>query len=169
MKSSGCIFYSVKRSHLGFLLLACNKNGVCCIEIGKDPELLIHELKYRFPNYEIVEDKNKTSSFFIKVIEFINNPKMNINVPIDIIGTDFQKKVWYAIRQITYGETRTYFQIAKDIGFPKASRAVANACGANKIAIVIPCHRVIRKDGSIGGYHWGVDIKKKLLIREGIE
>ncbi len=168
MKKIFKIRYSIFKYSIGFILIAKTNKGICCIEISENSQILIKELKSRFENYTLIKDEYSNNVNEKKIIQYLENPKKMINLSLDIHGTDFQKKVWKSLQRIPCGETRTYTQIAEEIGSPKAVRAVANACGANKLALVIPCHRVIAKDGSIGGYHWGKEIKRELLLNEGV-
>jgi AraC family transcriptional regulator, regulatory protein of adaptative response / methylated-DNA-[protein]-cysteine methyltransferase len=151
---------------LGFVLIAFTENGVCSVELGDSKEALVSTFITTFKNAEIesllADDKNLIEQILVK----IHNPKELIDIPMDIHGTVFQKKVWNELRKIPAGETKTYSDIADLIGKPKSARAVANACGRNGIAVLIPCHRVIRKNGKIAGYKWGIERKRQLLQRE---
>lgn len=147
-------------------LLAESSKGICALSIEKIDNHLISHLKEQFPNSQI--KKIKKCKYTDDVLKILNHSKTLVKLPLDICGTEFQKSVWTALQKIPYGKTKSYSDIAEMIGKPKAVRAVANACGANKIAIIIPCHRVISKNGSIGGYYWGPEIKKILLKLEGI-
>lgn len=142
------IKYNFCTAQIGQMLVAKSNKGLCAVLLGDDKYKLLQELQKRFPKVQLVKQ------------EAPNNIQ---DMPLDIIGTDFQKKVWKEICKIKRGETATYSEIAKNLGMPKAYRAVANACAANNIAIVIPCHRVVRSDGKISGYAWGVELKNKLL------
>ncbi len=151
---------------LGFVLIAFTDMGVSTIELGDSEESLMSLFKLKFENGKIkgltFEDKKMVEIILSK----IENPDEIIDIPLDIHGTIFQKKVWNALRNIPFGETRTYSDIAIQIGKPKSVRAVANACGKNEIAILIPCHRVVRKNGELAGYKWGKERKVKLLDNE---
>ena len=151
---------------LGFALIAFTDLGVSTVELGDEEEDLNSAFKLRFRNANIkkltLDDKRIVETILLKV----EDPKMKVDIPLDIHGTIFQKKVWNALRNIPTGETRTYTDIAKRIGKPKSVRAVANACGKNEIAILIPCHRVVRKNGDLAGYKWGKDRKAKLQQKE---
>ncbi len=156
------IRYAIGTSSLGLVLIAATEKGICCVMFGDAPDELVSELRDRFPKTEIVEGDAGTA----EVIELIERPTSHIDVPLDIRGTPFQTRVWDALRRIPFGRTATYADIAKAIGAPTSMRAVAQACGANHISVLIPCHRVIRTDGSLSGYRWGVERKKELLRRE---
>jgi AraC family transcriptional regulator of adaptative response/methylated-DNA-[protein]-cysteine methyltransferase len=134
--------------------------------IGDDPSFLINDLQDRFPRANLIGDKKGFEERIAKVIALIEQPGVGLDLPLDIRGTAFQRRVWKALQQIPLGSTATYSEIATIIGTPKAVRAVAQACGANALAVAIPCHRVIRNDGSLSGYRWGVERKQSLLERE---
>ncbi len=125
------------------------------------------KLRARFPKAELVEDDAGLASLARQVTEFIEDPSKGLDMGLDIAGTEFQKRVWNALRAIAPGSTATYEEIAERAGSPRATRAVGTACAVNKVALAIPCHRVVRKDKSLGGYRWGIEIKRKLLEREG--
>jgi AraC family transcriptional regulator of adaptative response/methylated-DNA-[protein]-cysteine methyltransferase len=152
------IRFSINESSIGLSLVAFSEKGMCAILLGDNRNTLVKELKKRFKNAECLEEVRETNA----ILE-----SGETSEPLDLRGTVFQKKVWNALRKIPSGKTATYAEIAKKIGAPTSMRAVAQACGANNIAVVIPCHRVIRTDGSLSGYRWGVERKKELLRREG--
>jgi AraC family transcriptional regulator, regulatory protein of adaptative response / methylated-DNA-[protein]-cysteine methyltransferase len=160
------IFFAIGKASLGSILVAQSNKGVCSILIGEDPEVLIKDLQDRFPKANLIGDENGYQDLVAKVVGLIEQPGVNLDLPLDIRGTAFQQRVWKALQQIPPGTTATYTEIAKKIGMPKAVRAVAQACGANALAVAIPCHRVIKNDGSLSGYRWGVDRKRALLERE---
>lgn len=160
------IHYTVVDSALGRLLVAATEKGVCAILIGDDDKLLIQDLRRRFPSATFNQDEKLLSVYISQLIALIEEPQHAIQLPLDIRGTLFQQKVWKALQEIPVGETRSYTEIAAAIAAPRAVRAVAGACAANALAIVIPCHRVVRNDGNISGYRWGTDRKKILLQRE---
>jgi AraC family transcriptional regulator, regulatory protein of adaptative response / methylated-DNA-[protein]-cysteine methyltransferase len=160
------IFFAIGKASLGSILVAQSKKGVCSILIGDDPEALIRDLQDQFPKANLIGDEAGYQDLIAKVIGLIEKPEIGLDLPLDIRGTAFQQRVWKALQQIPPGSTATYTEIARKIGMPKAVRAVAQACGANSLAIAIPCHRVIRNDGSLSGYRWGVDRKRALLERE---
>ena len=160
------IFFAIGKASLGSILVAQSNKGVCSILIGEDPEALIRDLQDRFPKANLIGDEAGYQELVAKVVGLIEQPGTNLDLPLDIRGTAFQQRVWNALQQIPPGTTATYTEIAKKIGMPKAVRAVAQACGANALAVAIPCHRVIKNDGSLSGYRWGVDRKRALLERE---
>jgi AraC family transcriptional regulator of adaptative response/methylated-DNA-[protein]-cysteine methyltransferase len=147
-------------------LVAQSKKGVCSILIGDNPETLIRDLQDQFPKANLIGDEAGYQELIAKVVGLMEEPGIGLDLPLDIRGTAFQQRVWKALQQIPPGSTATYTEIARRIGMPKAVRAVAQACGANALAVAIPCHRVIRNDGSLSGYRWGVDRKRALLERE---
>jgi AraC family transcriptional regulator of adaptative response/methylated-DNA-[protein]-cysteine methyltransferase len=160
------IRFALGECSLGAILVAMTDKGVCAIELGDDPEELVRELQDRFPNATLIGGDQKFEQQVAKVVGFIEAPSHGLDLPLDIRGTAFQQRVWQALRAIPAGSTASYTEIAKRIGRPKAVRAVAQACASNAIAVAIPCHRVVRSDGSISGYYWGVERKRALLARE---
>lgn len=160
------IHYSFSTCSLGNILIAQSLQGICAIMLGNNIAELSDEIKNRFPKAECLLDNEKNASLIKKVIHQIDCAASTHDFPLDIRGTDFQRKVWQQLQKISFGKTVTYTELAKKIGAPKSVRAVANACSANAIAILIPCHRVIREDGSLSGYRWGVERKAQLLQRE---
>jgi AraC family transcriptional regulator of adaptative response/methylated-DNA-[protein]-cysteine methyltransferase len=160
------IGYTVSRSSLGAVLVAASDAGVCAITLGDTPAALVQDLQERFPAAQLVTATRKIEKLAAKVVGFLESPQSGLDVPLDVRGTDFQQRVWKALRGIPAGSTASYTDIANEIGAPKSVRAVAQACAANPIAVAIPCHRVVRSDGGLSGYRWGVDRKKTLLARE---
>ena len=160
------IHFSVGECSLGSILVARSARGVCAIYLGDDPETLLHEMEDRFPNATLIGGDKDFDSLVAKVVGFVEEPKTGLDLPLDVRGTAFQQRVWRALQQIPAGKTVSYTELAKQIGAPKSVRAVANACGANEIAVAIPCHRVVHKDGTASGYRWGVERKRALLKRE---
>ncbi|MDS9469099.1 bifunctional DNA-binding transcriptional regulator/O6-methylguanine-DNA methyltransferase Ada [Paracoccus sp. MBLB3053] len=160
------IRFALAQCSLGALLVACTDKGVCAISLGDDPEPLLTELQARFPNALLIGDDPGFEDLVAKVVGFIEAPQIGLDLPLDIRGTAFQQRVWNALRNIAPGKTVSYAELAGRIGSPDAVRAVAGACAANKIAVAIPCHRVVRTGGSISGYRWGVERKRELLRRE---
>jgi AraC family transcriptional regulator of adaptative response/methylated-DNA-[protein]-cysteine methyltransferase len=134
--------------------------------LGDDPEALVRDVQDRFPNADFVGGDARYEALVAKVIGFIETPGRGLDFPLDVRGTAFQQRVWRALRGVPAGATTTYAEIAKRIGLPNATRAVAGACAANRLAVAIPCHRVIRTDGNLSGYRWGVERKQALLARE---
>jgi AraC family transcriptional regulator of adaptative response/methylated-DNA-[protein]-cysteine methyltransferase len=160
------IRFAVGQCSLGAILVAATDKGVCAIELGSDPDALVRELQDRFPCAELVGGDQGFEELVAKVVGFVEAPAQGLDLPLDIRGTAFQQQVWNAIRAIPVGATATYSEIAKRIGRPNAVRAVAHACASNALALAIPCHRVVRTDGSAAGYRWGIDRKRTLLTRE---
>jgi AraC family transcriptional regulator of adaptative response/methylated-DNA-[protein]-cysteine methyltransferase len=160
------IFFAIGECSLGSILVAQSKKGVCAILIGDDSQRLVRDLQDRFPKANLIGDESHYQELIAKVVGLIEKPGVGLGLPLDIRGTAFQQRVWKALQQVPPGSTATYAEIAAKIGMPKAVRAVAQACGANALAIAIPCHRVIRSDGSLSGYRWGVERKRVLLERE---
>ena len=160
------IRFAVGQCSLGAVLVACSAKGVCAITLGDDPEGLVRDLQDRFPKAELIGAEPGFEALVARVVGFVEAPGVGLDLPLDVRGTAFQQRVWQALRQIPAGSTASYSEIAERIGEPRAVRAVAQACGANKIAVAIPCHRVVRNDGSIAGYRWGVERKRALLAAE---
>jgi len=164
--SGNVIRFAVGECSLGAILVAATTKGVCAIEFGNDPEMLVRALQDRFPRAQLLGGDKAFERLVAEVVGFVEAPGRGLDLPLDIRGTAFQQRVWKAIRDIPAGSTASYRDLAKRIGAPKAVRAVAQACGANAIAVAIPCHRVVRTDGSTSGYRWGVERKRALLDRE---
>lgn len=160
------IRFAIGQCSLGSILVASSEKGVCCITLGDDPEFLVADLQNRFRKAEFIGGDADFEKLVAKVVGFVEAPKLGLDLPLDIRGTVFQQKVWQALRDIPPGSTASYSEIAEQIGNPKSVRAVAGACAANSIAVAIPCHRVVRTDGNLSGYRWGVDRKRALLDRE---
>lgn len=160
------IFFAIGECSLGSILVAQSARGVCAILIGDDPDRLVQDLEDQFPRANLIGNEPGYEKLMAKVVGFVENPRVGLDLPLDIRGTAFQQRVWNALRQIPPGSTASYVEIARKIGKPKAFRAVAQACGSNRLAVAIPCHRVIRNDGSPSGYRWGVKRKRSLLDRE---
>jgi AraC family transcriptional regulator of adaptative response/methylated-DNA-[protein]-cysteine methyltransferase len=160
------IHFAIGQCSLGAILVAQSGRGICAILIGDDPEQLVHDLQEQFPKANLIGGTDGYEDLVAKVIGFIERPGAGLDLSLDIRGTAFQQRVWNVLCQIPVGATATYREIAKRIGEPKAFRAVAQACAANSLAVAVPCHRVIRNDGGLSGYRWGVDRKRMLLERE---
>ena len=160
------IRFAIGQCSLGAILVASSEKGVCCITLGDDPEFLLADLQNRFRKAELVGGDENFERIVAKVVGFVEAPKLGLDLPLDVRGTAFQQRVWQALREIPLGSTASYAEIAARIGSPKSVRAVAGACGANSIAVAIPCHRVVRTGGDLSGYRWGVERKRRLLDRE---
>lgn len=160
------IRFAVGECSLGSILVAASDKGVCAIELGDDPVPLVRDLQDRFPKAKLVGGDARFEQLVAKVVGFVEAPAQGLDLPLDVRGTAFQHRVWQALREIPSGSTASYSEIAGRIGAPKAVRAVAQACASNGIAVAIPCHRVVRTDGALSGYRWGVERKRKLLDRE---
>jgi len=161
------IRFAVGECSLGSILVAQSDRGVCAIFIGDDPDKLARELQDRFPQAHLVGGDKAFEALVAKVVGFVEAPRIGLGLPLDVRGTAFQQRVWQAMREIPPGETASYSELARRIGAPKSTRAVAAACAANVLAVAIPCHRVVRSDGTLSGYRWGVERKRALLEREG--
>ena len=148
------------------MLIAASDKGVCAILFGDDPDGLARDLEQQFPRARLVSDDPAFEQLTAKVIGFVEDPRRDLDLPLDIRGTAFQRRVWEALRRIPLGTTATYADIAKAIGAPKAVRAVGRACGSNPIALAIPCHRVVGSNGSLTGYRGGIERKRALLAKE---
>jgi len=160
------IRFALGACSLGAILVAASPRGVCAISLGDDPEALVRELQDRFPRADLIGGDADFEQWVARVIGFIEMPALGLNLPLDIRGTAFQQRVWQALREISPGKTMSYSEIAARIGAPKSVRAVAGACAANVLAVAIPCHRVVRTDGALSGYRWGVERKRALLEKE---
>jgi len=160
------IRFAVGECSLGSILVAQSTRGVCAILLGDDPNLLVRDLQDKFANANLIGGDAGFEQLVAKVVGFIEMPAIGLDLPLDLRGTAFQERVWLALREIPVGTTASYADIAKRIGAPTSFRAVAQACGANSLAVAIPCHRVVRSDGHLSGYRWGVERKRVLLERE---
>ena len=163
------IRFAVAQCWLGAILVAASDRGICAIRLGDDPDALLRGLKDAFPEAELAGGDPSFQRLVASVVSLIETPASGSSLPLDVRGTAFQQRVWQALREIPLGSTATYAEIARRIGRPKAVRAVAQACAANEIAVAIPCHRVVRTDGSLSSYRWGVERKRSLLERESRE
>ena len=160
------ILFAVGQCSLGAILVAQSRRGVCAILLGDDPDTLVRDLQDQFPKANLVGADRCFEQTVAQVVGFIEAPALGLDLPLDLRGTAFQQRVWQALRDIPLGSTASYAQIAARIGAPKSFRAVAQACGANCLAVAIPCHRVVRSNGELSGYRWGVERKRRLLARE---
>jgi len=160
------IAYTVVPCLLGYLLVATTEKGICAVKLGDEADDLERILIQEFNQADIVRDDHIHKDWVQAILSFISGGEPHLDLLLDVRATAFQKQVWQALQKIPYGETRTYADIAHSIGKPHAIRAVGNACGANPIALLVPCHRVVRSDGSLGGYHWGMERKQTLLAQE---
>jgi AraC family transcriptional regulator of adaptative response/methylated-DNA-[protein]-cysteine methyltransferase len=160
------IRFAVGECSLGSILVAQSERGICAIFLGDDPDALVRELQDQFPNANLIGGDAGFEQLVAKVVGFVEAPERGLDLPLDVRGTAFQQRVWQSLGKIPAGSTASYTDVAKLIGSPRSVRAVAQACGANKLAVVIPCHRVVRNDGALSGYRWGVERKRALLKKE---
>ena len=158
--------FAVGECSLGSILVAASERGVCAIFLGDDPDALARDLQDRFPRAVLIGGDEAFEEIVAKVVGFVEAPGLGLDLPLDVRGTAFQQRVWQALGKIPAGSTASYTEMAKRIGSPKSVRAVAQACAANAIAVAIPCHRVVRNDGALSGYRWGVERKRALLEKE---
>lgn len=158
--------FAVGACSLGSIVVAATERGVCAIFLGDDPDALVRQLEDRFPKAQLIGGDARFEQLVAKVVGFVEAPALGLDLPLDVRGTAFQQRVWQALREIPVGSTASYTEVAARIGAPKAVRAVAQACASNAIAVAIPCHRVVRSDGALSGYRWGVERKRVLLDRE---
>lgn len=160
------ITFAVGQSALGAVLAASTERGVCAILLGDDPQALVEDLQRRFPKAQMIGGDEGYENLIARVVALVEHPEKAFDLPLDLRGTAFQMRVWAALQKIPAGKTADYSDIARAIGAPDSARAVAQACGANPVAIAIPCHRVVRRDGGLSGYRWGVERKRRLLDLE---
>lgn len=158
--------FAVGQCALGAILVASSANGVAAILLGDDPQVLVCDLEHRFPKASLVGGDSTYERLVAQVVGFVEAPGRGLALPLDVRGTAFQHRVWMALREIPAGQTASYAAIAEKIGSPRSVRAVAGACAANALAVAIPCHRVVRQDGNLSGYRWGVERKRELIARE---
>lgn len=163
------IRFAVGQTSLGAILVASSQKGVASILLSDDPEQLVRDLQDRFPKARIIGADRDYEALVAQVVGLVETPGLGLDLPLDVRGTAFQQRVWQALQAIPAGETVSYAEVARRIGAPKAVRAVAGACAANHLAIAIPCHRVVRNDGNLSGYAWGVERKRTLLDREAAQ
>lgn len=164
--SGAAIRYALADTDLGWALIAATDRGICRIDLDDDPAALTARLAAAFPQAQWVSDDAALRETILQLLAMLERPAGGLDLPLDPQGTPFQRRVWTALQEIPPGETRTYGEVASSIDRPTAARAVARACAANPLAVAIPCHRVVRADGALGGYRWGLDRKEKLLARE---
>ncbi len=160
------LHYATSRCSLGSILVARSARGLCSILLGDDAKALLRELRERFPAAQLLAGDKRFGQQVARVVRFVDAPRLGLKLPLDVRGTAFQQRVWQALRTIPVGSTASYADIARSIGAPRAVRAVAQACAANPLAVAIPCHRVVKRDGALSGYRWGVARKRALLERE---
>lgn len=163
---NAAIKFAIGECSLGSILVAQSQRGVCAILLGDDPAPLLRQLEDKFPKADLIGGDGQYEELVAAVVGLIEAPGLGLGLPLDIQGTAFQERVWRALREIPVGQTVSYSELARRIGAPGSARAVAQACGANSVAVAIPCHRVVRSDGSLSGYRWGVERKRTLLQRE---
>jgi AraC family transcriptional regulator of adaptative response/methylated-DNA-[protein]-cysteine methyltransferase len=161
------IRFAVGECSLGSILVAASDLGICSIALGNNPNTLVKELQDRFPNAKLIGGDKRFERMMARVVGFVEKPWVGLELPLHIQGTAFQQRVWKALCEIPCGATCTYSELARKLDQPNATRAVAGACAANNLAVAIPCHRVVRTNGSLSGYRWGVERKEKLLKVEG--
>lgn len=164
--TNGVIRFAIARSFLGWVRVTATERGIGAIEFGDTVELLTTQLQTRFPNAQLEDSDSTFASWVAQVIEWVDNGDRGLDLPLDIQGTPFQQRVWKALQTIPSGRTMSYAEVAKQIDQPTAIRAVATACAANTLAVAIPCHRVVRSNGDLSGYRWGIERKRALLDRE---
>lgn len=160
------IRFALAQCSLGAILVAQSERGICAILLGDEPEPLLQDLQDKFPKATLIGGDQAFERLVAEVIGFVEAPALGLALPLDVQGTAFQERVWQALREVPAGTQVSYTEIAARIGAPKAVRAVAQACAANTLAVAIPCHRVVRRDGDLSGYRWGVERKRQLLARE---
>jgi AraC family transcriptional regulator of adaptative response/methylated-DNA-[protein]-cysteine methyltransferase len=158
------ISFTLTDSPLGQLLLAATERGLCLCSLAKtDPERLLQK---KYPAADIERDDARMKPFVQPLLRHLSGEQQDLDLPLDVQGTDFERRVWRELRTIPYGTTRSYQEVARRINRPRAYRAVGHACATNPVAVVVPCHRVIRSDGGLGGFGWGLKVKEKLLEQE---
>jgi AraC family transcriptional regulator of adaptative response/methylated-DNA-[protein]-cysteine methyltransferase len=160
------IHYTIVDCTLGRLLVGATEKGVCAVSLSDNDTVLEAALRKEYPAADITRDEGDFNGWVSAILDYLNGWQPHLDLPLDLQATAFQRRVWQALQAIPYGETRSYSQIAQALGNSKAARAVARACATNPVAVVIPCHRVVREDGDLGGYRWGLDRKTALLKQE---
>ena len=164
--ADAAIRFAIGTCSLGAILVAQSERGVCAILLGDEPDALTRDLHHRFPHAVIADDNPEYARRIAQVVRFVDTPQIGLDLPLDVRGTAFQQRVWQALLEIPVGGTASYSEVARRIGQPGSARAVARACASNMLAVVIPCHRVVRNDGGVSDYRWGVERKRALLQRE---
>ncbi|MBA5688253.1 bifunctional DNA-binding transcriptional regulator/O6-methylguanine-DNA methyltransferase Ada [Rugamonas apoptosis] len=167
--SGAAIRFAIGASTLGAILVASTERGICAILMGDDPDALARDLQDRFPHAELLGAEPDYEQVVARVVAMVEAPGIGLDLPLDVRGTAFQQRVWQALRAIPAGSTVSYAELAERVGLPNGARAVAGACAANALAVAVPCHRVVRNDGALSGYRWGVERKAALLEREGAQ
>lgn len=167
--SGTSVRFAVGECSLGSIIVAAAEKGVCAVLLGDDPEALVRDLEDRFPKAQLIGGDARFEQLVARVVGLVEAPALGFDLPLDVRGTAFQQRVWQALLEIPVGATASYAEVAARIGAPKAVRAVARACASNSIAVAIPCHRVVRSDGALSGYRWGIERKRVLLDRESAE
>jgi AraC family transcriptional regulator of adaptative response/methylated-DNA-[protein]-cysteine methyltransferase len=168
MQMSQRIRFTTCQSTLGYILVAAGDSGIRAIFLGSDPSGLLADLRGRFPEATLIRGGETLQKLGSQVRAMVESPGSGLPLALDPGGTPFQRRVWQALLEVPAGSTATYSDIAGRIGAPKATRAVAHACGANPVAVAIPCHRIVRRDGRMAGYRWGAERKRELLRRESL-
>jgi AraC family transcriptional regulator of adaptative response/methylated-DNA-[protein]-cysteine methyltransferase len=164
--ASPAIHFAIDECSLGSILVAASNRGICAVLLGGDPDSLARDLHKQFPHATPVGNDRAFEEILGKVVALVEAPAVGVDLPLDLRGTAFQQRVWRALRKVPMGSTVTYADIARQIGAPQSVRGVAQACMANMLAVAIPCHRVVKKNGDFSGYRWGADRQRTLLDRE---
>jgi AraC family transcriptional regulator of adaptative response/methylated-DNA-[protein]-cysteine methyltransferase len=164
--AGGSIRFTIGECTLGSVLVAMSGKGICAILLGDEADGLLRDLQDCFPEVSLIQGDGELEQRMAEVVSFVENPAVGLDLPLDVRGTAFQQRVWQALREVPAGSTASYGEIARRIGAPKEAYAVGEACAANMIAVAIPCHRVVRKDGTLADYRWGFRRKRSLLKRE---
>lgn len=158
--------YTITECSLGYLLVAATDRGVSVVRLGDSPDALEAEMRQDYPAAQIQADDGQLAGWVEAILDYLSGEEPHLELPLDVRATAFQWRVWQALKAIPYGETRSYSEVAASLGNPKAMRAVAGACAHNEVALLIPCHRVVRENGDLGGYRWGIERKAALLQKE---
>ena len=166
IRAAATIGFAIAPCSLGFVIIAVSEQLIRSIMVGDDPEMLMSDLQNQFPHHAIELNENDDAGLVAKVVDLIERPDKALELPLDIRGTDFQMRVWDALKQVPAGTTVSYTFLAEQIGAPNSVRAVAQACAANPLAVAIPCHRAVCANGDLAGYRWGIERKRALLERE---